>query len=120
MLRCAGMLALHDMTATAAIQWMPSAALEALSLFGALFLVTAVIVLGIMFLRKRRGARRSRRHHLPELRRTVSLEPATKPSFARHQQKRRRRREHRSRNPTLAETGGLPPLRQDNPPPTPS
>ena len=120
MLRCAGMSALHDMTATVAMQWMPSAAIEALSLFGALFLVTAVIVLGIMFLRKRRGARRSRRHHPPELRRTVSLEPATRRSFARHQQKRRRRRERRSRNPTLAETGGLPPLRQDNPPPTPS
>ena len=29
---------------------------------------------------------------------------------------RRRRREHRPRNPTLAETGGLPPIRADKPP----
>jgi len=31
---------------------------------------------------------------------------------------RRRRREHRPRNPTLAETGGLPPPRQEPPPQT--
>jgi hypothetical protein len=29
--------------------------------------------------------------------------------------RRRRRREHRPRNPTLAETGGLPPIRTDGP-----
>jgi Flp pilus assembly protein TadB len=29
--------------------------------------------------------------------------------------KRRRRRDHRPRNPTLAETGGLPPVRTDTP-----
>lgn len=29
---------------------------------------------------------------------------------------RRRRREHRPRNPTLAETGGLPPVRTERPP----
>jgi hypothetical protein len=31
------------------------------------------------------------------------------------QRRRRRRREHRPRNPTLAETGGLPPLRTQPP-----
>lgn len=31
--------------------------------------------------------------------------------------RRRRRREHRPRNPTLSETGGLPPMRGDGPPP---
>ena len=36
-----------------------------------------------------------------------------KPPETRH---RRRRREHRSRNPTLAETGGLPPIRGEKPP----
>ena len=30
--------------------------------------------------------------------------------------RRRRRREHRPRNPTLAETGGLPPIRTEGPP----
>lgn len=32
--------------------------------------------------------------------------------------RRRRRREHRPRNPTLAETGGLPPIRANGPPGT--
>lgn len=31
--------------------------------------------------------------------------------------RRRRRRDHRPRNPTLAETGGLPPVRTGEPPP---
>ncbi|MBU6399142.1 MAG: hypothetical protein KGS61_02390 [Verrucomicrobia bacterium] len=41
---------------------------------------------------------------------------------ARHHRhrRRRRRREHRGRNPTLAETGGLPPLRPSEPPSSPS
>jgi hypothetical protein len=33
--------------------------------------------------------------------------------------RRRRRREHRPRNPTLAETGGLPPIRREPPRPAP-
>lgn len=32
-----------------------------------------------------------------------------------HRRRRRRRREHRPRNPTLAETGGLPPARSQPP-----
>jgi hypothetical protein len=34
----------------------------------------------------------------------------------RRRRRRRRRREHRPRNPTLAETGGLPPIRTEAPP----
>jgi hypothetical protein len=34
----------------------------------------------------------------------------------RKKRRRRRRREHRPRNPTLAETGGLPPVRTEDPP----
>ena len=38
----------------------------------------------------------------------------------RHRRRRIRRREHRPRNPTLAETGGLPPIRNpETPPPGP-
>jgi hypothetical protein len=33
-------------------------------------------------------------------------------------QKKRRRREHRLLNPTLAQTGGLPPIRTKEPPPS--
>jgi ABC-type nickel/cobalt efflux system permease component RcnA len=34
----------------------------------------------------------------------------------RHRRRRHRKREHRPRNPTLAETGGLPPIRTEAPP----
>jgi hypothetical protein len=34
-----------------------------------------------------------------------------------HRRRRRRRRDHRSRNPSLAETGGLPPQRSEPSPP---
>jgi hypothetical protein len=34
----------------------------------------------------------------------------------RRKRRHRRRREHRPRNPTLAETGGLPPVRTGRPP----
>lgn len=37
-------------------------------------------------------------------------------SERRYRRRRHRRREHRPRNPTLAETGGLPPIRTDAPP----
>lgn len=37
-------------------------------------------------------------------------------SSSRRRKRRRRRREHRPRNPTLAETGGLPPIRTEAPP----
>ena len=120
MLRCAGMLAVHDMTATAATQWMPSATLEALSLLGALILVTAVSTIGIVFLRKRRRASSSRHHHSRRVAQRDSFKSEEQHFSAPRRQKLRRRHERRSRNPTLAETGGLPPLRQDSPPPTPS
>jgi hypothetical protein len=114
------MPALHDMTATAAISWMPSAAREALSLFGALMLVTAVSTLLIVFLRKRRLAHSSRHHHSSQVAQRDSFESVKQHSSAPGRQKRHRYRLRRPRNPTLAETGGLPPLRQDNPPPPPS
>lgn len=40
--------------------------------------------------------------------------PAGEGSETHRRRRRRRRREHRPRNPTLAETGGLPPIRQDD------
>ncbi len=42
--------------------------------------------------------------------------PSEDPKEDKRERKRRRRREHRPRNPTLAETGGLPPIRTERPP----
>jgi type II secretory pathway component PulM len=94
---------------------------ERLMIFGALGLVTLLIVLWAVFVRKKR--RRRRKHHHPGHHSAVStsaLEPlplAEAPAAAdTRRRSRRSRRRHRVRNPTLAETGGLPPVRSAEPP----
>lgn len=76
-----------------------------------------VIVLGILFValiwavffrRPRTGRQRG----------TILEETDGEPaSGGGRRRRRRRRRDHRPRNPTLAETGGLPPARVGEPPP---
>lgn len=90
----------------------------------ALMVVLASCVVGLGFLiwaaffYTRRRSRRKRHHHhhrstssgsLAESSQTVERESGSR-------RRRRRRRDHRPRNPTLAETGGLPPVREDRPP----
>jgi len=100
---------------------MSSAMKERLIVFGAV-LVVILIILGwaVFFRRKsryatRRADRRYRRHSfaknaakgVSEIKKLVT------------ERQSRRRRHHRPRNPTLAETGGLPPVRATPPPHTP-
>ena len=86
-------------------------------------LLTALLLLWAYFFRqKRRRAKRREDRRLP--RRSLALDAARGVSeitqFVKQRQEGRRRH-HRPRNPTLAETGGLPPVRPDGPPPpTPS
>ncbi len=82
-------------------------------ILGAVALLTVALILGALFMRKRReddlsGWRVHHRHHHHQSDGTGSGESSTR-------RRRRRRREHRPRNPTLAETGGLPPLRPEPP-----
>ena len=96
------------------------ATLERILIFGAMGLVTLLLVLWAVFIRKRRRRRRSH-HHVPE----PSAQPIDTPVAAKEQDapsppKRRHHRHrsgrrHRRRNPTLAETGGLPPIRPEEP-----
>jgi hypothetical protein len=98
---------------------------EGIIIFGALGLVTVLVLFWAIFLRRRRQRRRSHHHSHQH-----SSEPAgssnapaedSAPLFPQKRHKRNRlRRRHRPRNPTLAETGGLPPIRPENPPETPS
>ena len=94
---------------------------ERLIIFGAIGLVTLLVLLWAILLRKKRRRRREH-HHAPrhssrpaEAAETSKDEgdPAT-PEKRRH--RRRSGRRHRPRNPTLAETGGLPPVRSEGPP----
>ena len=90
---------------------------QSLIIFGAIGLVILLIVIWAIFLRKQSRRRRSHHHfsetvHSP---RTSAAEDVPPPPETHHKRKRRRRK-HRSRNPTLAETGGLPPVRPELPP----
>ena len=81
-------------------------------------------VLTLWVKRRRSRHRHHRHHHRSEARATQpaenptenAIENLTEPDTAtgshRHR-RRKRRREHRPRNPTLAETGGLPPPRPE-------
>lgn len=96
------------------------AAKERLIVLGAVALVLA-IVLGWALLfrhRRRRAARREdRRHRRHSFAKNAAKGVAEIKQLVKEHQHRRRRRHHRPRNPTLAETGGLPPPRSDDQPP---
>jgi hypothetical protein len=89
--------------------------------FGAIGLVTLLVLLWAIFLRKSRRRRHSHHHsHEHSSRPTEAPEgPNEDADLSPAQDRcnpRRERRRRRSRNPTLAETGGLPPVRPDDPP----
>jgi hypothetical protein len=92
-------------------------------------LAVAIPVVGwILYAKKRRrtGHHHHRHDHTSESASQAASEPAIEEAEDaetphRHHRRRIRRRDHRPRNPTLAETGGLPPMREaDSTPPPPS
>ena len=92
-----------------------------LIIFGAIGLVTLLAVLWAVFLRKRRRRRHSHHHSHQHSSQPIDAPEAPNEvgdvSLPQDRRKwRRTRRRHRSRNPTLAETGGLPPVRSEEPP----
>jgi hypothetical protein len=97
--------------------------LNGLLVVGAIGLVTLLVLVWAIFFRKR-GRRRRRSHrHAHHQASTPFESPPDSPegeaipsSQHEHRTWRRSRRRRHSRNPTLAETGGLPPVRPDEPP----
>jgi hypothetical protein len=101
---------------------------DTLALFGAVLLVVIAVFFWALLFRKNGGTqhRQRRRHHkktgeAPDNITETIEEPAPGKRF------RRRRHEHRHMNPTLAQDGGLPPVRPNlvedppiQPPPTPT
>jgi len=79
-------------------------------LFAAVGIVTLLIVVWAIFVRKKPDES-SRRYSYPT-RGTSANRPAAGSASERGSRKRRRGR-RRTRNPTLAETGGFPPIRAD-------
>jgi ABC-type nickel/cobalt efflux system permease component RcnA len=103
--------------------WPANGQLDVFVVIGAVALIILLALIWAVAIRKpRRRHHRHHHHHHPEshqwgMNQDADLEdeagPDEKPAETR---RRRRRREHRSRNPTLAETGGLPPIRGEKPP----
>jgi len=102
-------------------RFMDPSSLAGLLVFGAIGLVTLLALVWAVFLRKR-GHRRRSHHHSHQHSSTPAEAPEalndddTASAPPKRHKWRRSRRRHRSRNPTLAETGGLPPVRPEGPP----
>ncbi|MCL4788629.1 MAG: hypothetical protein KJ070_17850 [Verrucomicrobia bacterium] len=82
---------------------------ETLIVIGAMLLVAIGLLVWAGAIRKRH--RRRSAPHRPHYERGSGGDHESHHSSGRR--RRRRRREHRPRNPTLAETGGLPPIRTE-------
>src|SRR5437879_2977197 len=91
---------------------------DALIILIAMVLVTILAVGWALFMRRKKRRRHHSHHHhdSPEPVESGSVENQQDASASPHRHRKwRRRREHRPRNPTLAETGGLPPIREGPP-----
>jgi hypothetical protein len=98
---------------------------ERVVILGALLVVTLAVVIWALFFRGKKSHSRSHRH---SSHRSRELAPGSVGESAggsgeagprKRRKWRRQRREHRPLNPTLAQTGGLPPIRASDPPPPP-
>ena len=86
-------------------------------------ILTLILILWARFSARKRKQRHRHHHHNREASPSVpssdTLEEGDEEGELRpgrrRRRRRRRRRDHRSRNPTLAETGGLPPTKSEGP-----
>jgi ABC-type nickel/cobalt efflux system permease component RcnA len=94
-------------------------AYEFLLFFGAVVLVTLLALIWAAFLRRKRRRQHSHhhehRHSSPSMETSMDANDADAPARPEKRRRRRHGRQHRPRNPTLAETGGLPPIRPEDP-----
>jgi Flp pilus assembly protein TadB len=95
-------------------------------IFGALGVMTVLILFGAVMLRRKGRHSRSHRHSRHHSREGAkssagqSAEGGAESGQRKRRKWRRQRREHRPLNPTLAQTGGLPPIRSSEPPQPPA
>ena len=97
-----------------------SSAQDVLIVLGAGIGVLVLLIIWAVYLRRRsrHHSSRHRHHHRSEATPTEAPAiPEEATTSHHHHRRRRQKREHRGRNPTLAETGGLPPPRPDGTPP---
>src|SRR5438552_3550042 len=96
---------------------------EGLAVFGALLLMTILLIIWAAFLRRRHRRRSGHRQHHGSRHSADKIIPATAPGLSsaakagsERSRRGKKRRRHRSlpANPTLAQTGGLPPIRTED------
>jgi type II secretory pathway component PulM len=85
---------------------------DGIIIFGAMFLVAFLALIWAIFIRKPAHRRRHHHAHKSAERTAAPVEEAPSPK---RRKWRKQRREHRPINPTLAQTGGLPPVRAEGP-----
>jgi len=95
----------------------PGLTQDLLLVLGVGVLLLIVLLLWARYFRKKRHHHSSSHHHSSIALQEGDTDSSEHSRRHRHRRKRRRR-EHRSRNPTLAETGGLPPPRSEGSPPS--
>ena len=91
---------------------------EVITLFSILFAVAILVFVCAAIFRKKKEKIGWR--HSPPVKAGPGMNEARKSKFHFPWQHRHHRRQHRPRNPTLAETGGLPPIRKDGSSPPPA
>lgn len=91
-------------------------AIQNLIVIGAIFSVITLVFIWAAFIRKRRRRRKHHHRHHRSFAKTAA-EGVSEIRRQVQERQRRRRTRQRQRNPTLAETGGLPPARADEPAP---
>ncbi len=94
---------------------------DVLLIIGIGLVLASILVLGARFYMRHKQQRRNHHHqeHKPVPAKVAndSEHDEDNPRRSRRHRRRRHRRDHRPRNPTLAETGGLPPAKPEAPPP---
>lgn len=91
------------------------AARERLIVLGTMVFVVAAVLFWVLVIRKKPRKRKEHRHHHRRSIGETAVKGVSEIKEIIHERQRRHRRERRQRNPTLAETGGLPPARPDEP-----
>jgi FtsZ-interacting cell division protein ZipA len=95
--------------------------LDIFAILGAILVMVLIVFFWALMVRKRKGRiRKSRHHQNRKVTREQFQKSAGEIKELIRQRRRGRHRERRSLNPTLAQTGGLPPRREaEKPPPLP-
>lgn len=86
---------------------------DVITVLGGVFFVSLLLILWAAYVRRPR--RRSEESRREPLKSPTLVKKVVEEDGRRRVKIKERRRDHRGRNPTLAETGGLPPPKDDSP-----